>query len=251
MSVFWALVNNDLMLKKRKRSQFSVWTKFYLGIAIVIGLGGYTWSLLQGFIDLNALFSFIPFMIIIPFGVSLSIISSEWQQDTTGWWLSLPYSRGFLLGAKCTTSYLRFVLSMLIILVVGIALALEAIMIKPDLYTMQQLLGGLQLGILNAFWNILISPLPILLGVTLAIVKRSHWRPASPLFWLSFILIINLYFNRFLNFATENAPSGYPPLGISLKISSNDYLAAILVGFALSTLLFAISSYLLDRHVEV
>ena len=140
---------------------------------------------------------------------------------------------------------------MLIILVVGLALALEAILIKPDLYTMQQLFGGLQLGILNAFWNILISPLLIFLGVTLAIVKRSHWKPASPLFWLSFILMINLYFSKFLNFATENAPNGYPPLGISINMSSNNYLALILVAFALSALLFAISSYLLDRHVEV
>lgn len=251
MNVFWALVSNDLMLKKRTSSQFSVWTKLYLGIAIVIGLGGYTWSLLQGFIALNYIFSFIPFLIITSFGVSMSIIGSEWQNDTAGWWLSLPYSRNFLLGAKCTASFLRFIQSMLIILVVGLALALEAILIKPDLYTMQQLFGGLQLGIQNAFWNILLSPIAILLGVTLAIVKQSHWKPALPLFWISFILMINLYFNKFLNFATENAPNDNPPLGISINMSSNNYLALILVAFTLSALLFAISSYLLDRHVEV
>lgn len=109
----------------------------------------------------------------------------------------------------------------------------------------------LQLGAISASWNIMISPLMILLGVTLAILKRSHWKPALPLFWVSYILIINLYFNKFLKFTTEHAPNGYSPLGISLNMSSYTYLTIFLISLVVSALLFLLSTYLLNRHLEV
>lgn len=251
MSVFWALVINDLKLKRRSILHASVWTKFYFSVAIVIGFGGNTWGILRGVNKLDYYLLFAPFLIYFPFGYSMSSISYEWQNETIGWWLTLPYSRTFLLSAKWVASFLRFVKTIVLIFAVVIVLELEAILLRPDLYTVQHLFRDLQFDTIGACYIILLSPLAILVGVTIAIVRRSHWKPASPLFWVGFILLSNVYSVKALGLTPQSAPNGYPTQGIHLSMSGNGLLTTLLISLVASALLFAFSTYILDRHVEV
>lgn len=253
MNAFWALVRNDLQLKKRTIHQVSAWTKFYFGIAIIIGLGGYTWGIIQGFLTWEYYYlAFLPFLIFLPFAYSISMTSKEWRNGTMGWWLTLPYPRSFLLSAKCLASFLHFVKSMVLIVAVVIVLQLEAILIRPDLFTVQQLFRDLQFGAIDSLWEIILfSPLSILVGIVMAIVRRSHLKPALPLFWVGFMLLANVYPAKALGLTPQNAPAGYPIQGLHISMSGNGFITTLLFSLVVSALLFAFSTYILDRHVEV
>lgn len=207
MKAFWALVRNDSKFDKGELRQRTLLNSIYYGIAWALGTGAFLWANVHGFI--NGGFLMWCFLISIPFGNSVYLLNKEWQGGTTGLWLALPYSRSFLLSAKCVASFFRVLMMYATLFAVTQIMTLFNYSALPDFITHPQLLDVLQACAKDLTWLLIISPFSILLGALMVIITRSHWVPVSPLFWVSFGLLTNLYVANAIGLSPLNVPPVY------------------------------------------
>lgn len=251
MKVFLALVRND---SKFGKADPSLLNRIYFGVALGLGQIGLTWATHQGFI--NSGFVMWCFLISIPYVTASYLLNKEWQERTTGWWLTLPYSRSLLLSAKCVASFWR-VLKIYAILFATtlIMMSLYNSMLPNFLRDQQpQFLDLLQACAKDLSWLLIISPFSILLGALMVIMARSHWLPATSLFWAGFGLgfLANLYVAMALGFSSLSTPSNlHLEQGYFLSVNESDFFTTLVISLTISALLFVFSVYLLRRHVEV
>lgn len=248
MKVFLALVRNDSKFEKGDLRRKTLLNSIYFGITYALAIGGFLWADHQGFI--NGGFLMWCFLISIPFANSSYLLNKEWQEGTTGWWLTLPYSRSFLLSAKCVASFLRVLKMYAILFATTQIMTLYNNSTRPNFLPHPQLLDVLQACAKDLTWLLIISPFSILLGALMVIITRSHWVPVSPLFWVSFGLLTNLYVANAIGLSPLNAPPVYLEQGYYLSMNGSDFYTTVLIVLAISAILFAFSVYVLDRHVE-
>ncbi len=249
MKAFWALVRNDSKLEQGDRRQRSLLNSIYFAIALTLGSQGLTWAAHQGFISGG--FFIWCFLISIPYADSIYLNSKEWQEGTTGWWLTLPYSRSILLSAKIVASFWRVLKMYAIFFVSTLVMTLFYNFILPDFLFHPQLLDLFQ-GYANVLaWLLVMSPFSILLGSLIVIIAKSYWAPAHSLSWIGLGLLANLYVAMAFGLAPINTSSALLKQGYFLSVNGTNYFTTLLISLAASTLLFAFSVYLLKRHVEV
>lgn len=248
MSVFWALVRNDLKHGRHHSRPGQTWRKFYAALAILFGVIMYTWAVLKGVIKVEFVLLYLPAFLILPIVFGWQGLKREWGSGTAGWWLALPYSRRVLLGAKATAGFLRFLRVILSLLIVIFLLALEAVLLRSDLYG-NMLSEALRPAMISSLTALILSPLSLLLGITLGVLQSSKWRPALPLFWLLIIIAVNVSDNlghslgiwgKELNLQSYIAFSSLRPAVIL-------YWLGVLASAAI---LYFFAAYVLDRHVE-
>lgn len=249
MNVFLALVRNDSKLENGDRRQRSLLNSIYFGIALALGSGGLTWATHQGFI--NGGFMLWCFLISIPYVDSSYLLNKEWQEETTGWWLTLPYSRSLLLSAKCAASFWRVLKMYAILFAATQIMALVLNSTLPDFIPHPQLLDLLQVCAKDLTWLFIISPFSIILGALMVILTRSYWAPESRLSLLGLGLLANLYVAKALGLSPLSAPSVQLEQGYFLSVNGSDFFTPLLISLAVSALLFAFSVYILKHHVEV
>lgn len=249
MKVFWTLVRNDSKFEKGNRLQSSSLNSISSGIITVLGLGGFLWADHQGFI--NGGFLVWCFLISIPFGHSIYLLNKEWQAGTTGWWLTLPYSRSLLLSAKCVASFLHVIKDYAFILAITLIMMLVQYSTLPNFIPHPQLLDMLQRCAKDLTWLLIISPISILLGTLIVIITRSHWINSSSLSWFWLGLLVNLYVAKALGISPRAVPAVHPEQGYYLSVNGSDFFTPLLISLTVSAILFAFSVYVLKRYVEV
>lgn len=257
MNTFWALVGNDLHAKRgRHRNPYR---KFYSILAVLLGFGWYTYALLEGFINPVFFFVFTPTLLFVMFALSFFHIHHERKNRTEGWWLSLPYSRKFLLSAKITAIVLRFLRILLSVLLIIFLLELEAAILRPEIWT-GDTVEYVILGCIRMLGYMLVmTPMVALFSVTMAVLTGSVWRAAIPLFWVAFIALINLFgatVFKPLHMLGEINPEnlaqyhvGMAQLPLFTWDISVIYLLVYIV--IVPVILFLLSSLVLDRYTEV
>jgi len=249
MKVFWTLVRNDSKFEKGdSRGRYPLNVLSYI-IVYAMGLGGFFWADHQGF--MNGGFLLWCFLISIPFGHSLYLLNKEWQAGTTGWWLTLPYSRSLLLSAKCVASFLQVLKEYAFIFAFTLIMSLIQYSNLPDFIPHPQLIDMLQGCAVDLTWLLIMSPFSILLGALIVIIVRSHWVDASSLSWVGLGLLTNLYVANALGFSPLSKPSLHPEQGYFLSVNGSNFFTTLFVSLVFSTLLFAISVYILKNHVEM
>lgn len=252
MKVLLALINNDYKVfgkgysRDRPLLEFSY--SFLANVLIMVGLG---WVTSQGFINPG----FITWGLLssIPFGVSISLLNKEWQEGTTGWWLTLPYSRSLLLSAKCVASFLLVLVIYAFTLAFTILVRFIKNSTQPAFVPDIQLLDTFQHFAKDLTWMLMISPFSILLGALMVIIVRSHWVPKfSPFWgWVGIGFGGNLYVVNALGHSPLSASSVHLKQGYFSSVNGSIFFTTLLVTLAVSAFLFAFSVYVLDRHVEV
>ncbi|TGE38265.1 hypothetical protein E4K67_09875 [Desulfosporosinus fructosivorans] len=250
MKVFWALVRNDSKLEKDDQRTFL--NQVFSIFTIILVSAGLSWT--AEFINLG--FIVWCLLILTPFGNAIYLLNKEWQEGSTGWWLTLPYSKSVLLSAKCIASFWR------VLKIYGILFATTLIMpfvynsFQPAFLRAQQpqFLDLLQACAKDLSWLLIISPFSITLGALIVIISRSHWAHASSLSWtgVGFGILINLYVAKAFaisplnNLSNRNLEQGY-----FLSVNESYFFTPLLISLTVSALMFIFSVYLLNRHVEV
>ncbi|MGP0577940.1 ABC-2 transporter permease [Paenibacillus peoriae] len=122
----------------------------------------------------------LPYMIIF---MGVGSLRREWENDTYGWWLTLPYPRIWLISAKWIAAILQTMVVILLLFVVG---SLYALFISSTIqpYTFADAASFIVTG-LNWFVMIIaFTPLVIALGLLTASTKYSTLRPLNPILWI-------------------------------------------------------------------
>ncbi|WP_148505196.1 ABC transporter permease subunit [Paenibacillus beijingensis] len=173
------------------------------------------------------------------YGLGWQSIKREIERNTIGWWITLPYSRSKLLGAKyaATTLYifaLYFVYYAAVLLLAGYHVLLfgGAGGIFTDL-----LLGS------RFFVLVIIGAIPFMVafGVFMGCVLISKLKPLSPILWVFVGLSGNVFsWLSVLMFNGNVADFTAVPKPLSV-------VAYLLAAWALSALLIAASAATLNR----
>ncbi|MEC4567637.1 ABC transporter permease subunit [Paenibacillus sp. CMAA1739] len=122
----------------------------------------------------------LPYMIVF---MGVGTLRREWENDTYGWWLTLPYPRMWLISAKWIAAILQTIVVILILFVVGSIYALFISSIIQA-YTFADAASFMIAG-LNWFVMIIgFTPLVIAVGLLTASTKYSTLRPLSPILWI-------------------------------------------------------------------
>jgi len=240
MKEFWALVSNTRGLKRIKKDdsfRSTLWWKIYVGFFCVLAVGALCYGIYSGAINPSFQLILIPLLLLLAFIHSLAAIKREWSGQTASWWLTLPYPRSELLLAKLVGIYIRFLEMVVWSMAILILIAVAGVLLNPILWT-TQVIGGLTVAAVKDYLLIATaSPLVIVLGMLLAVIRHSRLRPLIPPIWILIILLISLLFSG-------KAMAAILPPSYLLFIR-------IVVSLLLSAIIFGVTSYILQEQTEL
>lgn len=215
------------------------WMWFYLGVIVVL-LGAVA-TVFRGFDPIYLAYSTfgLPYLAAM---LMFSQLVREWKRGTIGWWLTLPYRRSRLLGAKYMAS-LVYLIGIILALYAGILLlavyvtAIRGTGIAPILHLFR-VYGVLTLLLTG------VGPLFISLGGLIGAISRSRLKPLQILMWGVFGIGGNS-----LGWMTNIYTARHPlhPWLLNVPLWSTWAIPAMWVG---AILLFVASAAVLDKHLD-
>ncbi|WP_040951671.1 ABC transporter permease [Gorillibacterium massiliense] len=251
--IFWKLVLHELRAKGNWRKQKRVpvhkgwWYAYFLFVVAVI-VGVVTYFAIQKKINQEDTLNFI-------FGVSFSLpymvfvfgnrsIGKEWDNDTNGWWLTLPYPRIWLISAKFVTLLIQLVGVVLVIMAFAI---LYGTLIAQMLYGMSfsDLMNTMQAGLKWMVMLVGFSPLILAVSLFTANARYSSLRPATAMLWvISMTSISFLYQGSASNIFTDKQSAFVYTLNWNMLLyMAISWVAAYLINRA--------SAYVLEKKVSL
>lgn len=241
--LFLKLVKQDIKRRsRRKRHIPRQWWLAYLAFVFLIAIVAATFKVLHGGVSISYIWYFtfaLPFAV---FGVSTGITAHEWKNGTSGWWLSLPFSRLKLIASKFCAGFARGIMIFIVVYVAiaffGLYMMLLGGNFHPGLY-LRFLKQGLE-------WFLLllsISPFMAALGVLFGILNQSRAKPIIPLFWSFWGVMWWLVFSNFGSHLAIHAGSH-----LSLTGTVYDSIAASWIA---AYFMVRLSAYLLDRQLAL
>lgn len=251
MNLFITLVMKDLGVVKNKRWNNSFWNKVYWIIALICGFVLYTVLVMRGKIT-PAFVNVVPVILLYAsFPISISVIKREWRDNTALWWLQLPYSRRMLLGAKFTAALFRFLRTELIALLISAVVWGEGMILQPDIWKMNSLSAALA-GLGKIYLQvILISPLFIAYGMLVVILMRTALKPAAPLFWIFYGVMISFFFSTFFNVLLKGGAGSLGAFAILGLSAQATVFLGIVISLMAAFLIFLFAAFILEKYVEV
>lgn len=230
MIPFLTLVRNDLYFHNKFTHKKLVWFRIYFGVAVILAFFQYTMFLRNTNVEeLQPIKGLWVLLIFYFFILSIRLIIKEWEKNTAGWWLSLPYPRIVLLGAKLTAACLRCFRSIVIFSFISVLMYFEALFIRPDLLATADVKINLISHTLRIIGFIgLLTPITILFGMITGLMHQSKWKPAAPFFWIFFPAVSLAFLKAFgINTSTHHwgANTGLMILADILLISFLTWIA--------------------------
>ncbi|GGE56871.1 hypothetical protein GCM10011391_39730 [Pullulanibacillus camelliae] len=257
-SLFWKLVRHEMNLtgdrSKEKKRQFKRGWKigyalvmlllFFIGTTLLIKTTDFrlsnTWYFTFG----------LPYMV---FFIGFGHAKREWSNDTLGWWLSLPYSRLALIGAKYVANLIQCLMILAAILVVGFIYVVYIAAITSSFNW--PMIG--QFMILGCNWMLLIAlacPILIGLGQFLAISQYTNLRVITPILWFCFMGLGSMVYwsggffeskgnNIYIQFSGDQSVTFFP--------FSTIFIGFIILGWVLIYFVIRLTAYLIDRKLSL
>jgi len=260
--VFWELVRNDarfgstIRLDKNRSKVYELSLKLTapamaLAFAgLLLGLGMHSSNLfaervitILDYLITPSAFT-ICFLFYIPFAFTLEMTPKEWKNGTVGWWLTLPYSRKLLIGAKSMAGYFRFIKLLLILFITGEYVTLLIVYLHPEVGNFALLEYLPQKIIYSCVVTLLLSPFFVSLGSTLGVLSKGRIK-GVPVFFpgLFLAIIVSIFLSSPLS--AVFSPDAYrSPARFSLVLVFG-------TSMGLSALLFFLSAYVLEHKVEL
>lgn len=250
---FWALVRHEFRWKgswrRQNRSGTGRWWRLaYLLLVILIGAGSATYYALQHALNLRAVWFVylgLPYMM---FFWGIGNVKREWENDTWGFWLTLPYPRLWLVAAKWLGTWLQILVVLLAFFLAG-TVYVTAISLFLDSYTLadagRSVIAGLDVLVLAAGF----SPAILALGVLAASAQFTVLRPLSPMLWILILF--------FFGFSYSGLGSWKTGSGLLRQLSGDQtvtwfpyswaILAAMAASWLAAFLLIRFSAYLFEK----
>lgn len=246
-NVFFPLVKHELKwrrnVKKNRRRMPRPWRLTYAAFFLLLVVGLTSFANLRGTVHFQGSWYFtwgLPFMI---FGISINLINREWQNDTVGWWLSLPYKRSQLVFSKLAAGLIRgLILSLIIFVLVGL-FTLYIMFLNGSLYN--HFVGGFLLPGIKWFLLLVgISPFAASAGTFMGILAHTKARPALPLMWFLFWAMFPIAG------MTGITSRIFHESNIAFPFSST-VVIPILISWFVAFIMLRVSAYLLERHLTL
>ncbi|MBE9917380.1 ABC transporter permease subunit [Paenibacillus donghaensis] len=190
-AVFRNLVRHEFKSKgswrRQSRSHITKgWWRAYFLLILISLVGTATYFAINNSLQLNTIWFVtmgFPYMV---FFLGLNAVKREWENDTYGWWLTMPYPRKQLIFAKWLAVWLKIWAGILIVFVIMSAYVLILSLTIPY-YSLDSVVSFMIAGI---NWLSLVagfSPLIIALGILTSTIQNSVLRPISPVLWIVFM----------------------------------------------------------------
>jgi ABC-2 type transport system permease protein len=186
----------------------------------------------------------LPYMIIF---MGVGILRREWENDTYGWWLTLPYPRMWLISAKWIASILQTITIILILFVVG---SLYGLFISSTIqpYTFADAASFIIAGFNWFVMIIAFSPFIIALGLLTVSTKFSTLRPISPILWILLMGGGSVFYwsgdRRIYEQFDHTHPVQWLPFSWHFPV-------AVLISWLAAYLLIRLNAYLLEKKLSI
>ncbi|MEF3307115.1 ABC transporter permease [Paenibacillus sp. GYB003] len=256
-ATFWALVRHELKQKgswrKAARTPFpKFWRIVYVAVVLAAALGITTYFAIVDTKQLDRLWfaTFgLPYFI---FFFGFGHFRREWENDTYGWWLTLPYPRLWLVGAKWAAGMARVLLVWAGVLVFA-ALYASIIALALETYTFADVGAFMATGLRWLAALLGFSPLIMALGLFTATAQYTAIRPITPILWVVFMGGGGTLFSMstaWLNIAGMDDRTGGET---ARSLLSQPWQIAVMMAFGalLAYLVVRLSAYLLERKLRV
>ena len=253
LRMFLSLVHHEWKLKgswrKLDRSQgFGYGRTIYMALLALVAVGVATYSAIHGQLKLHQLWGIaigFPYILVV---MGVLMMRREWENGTFGWWLTLPYSRLSLVGAKFFAAWLRTVaVSCCVYVLISLFAGIIALLVKgyssEDVW-LTMLTGLPLLAIVIGF-----SPFILSLSLLLATIHYTTLRPLSPILWVVIIGGLSTFYNGFQTFI--------PSYHVAHRLFSDQSgllipnLWAMLISWIVAYLFIRIAAYLLERKLSI
>lgn len=248
---FWALVRHEFKLKgswrKQNRSPIAKWWWIgYVSLLLVGAIAVTAYFAINSSLKLEYLWFATLGLPYILFFLGFGSLKREWENDTYGWWLTLPYPRVWLVGAKWLACLMRTLLIVIGILALGTLYATIIAVLAPS-YSLADvgsfiLLGGGWLLTMIGF-----SPLLTILGMLTAGASYTALRPITPVLWVLFMGGGGMIYADVPG--DFGAPSAYQ--AATAPTMSWNMLAAMVAGWFVAYLVIRLVAYLLEKKLRL
>lgn len=225
------------------------WGLIYGLAGLILGLTFFTYAVLNGYMQIQYMNGYgLPFVIM---PIAFTLINKEWKNRTYGWWLSLPYSRVWLLLCKWIGTLLQMLKVYLLFLLLIIVFTLYAMILTGD-YSMATLYDQFETAFKYLLFLLVIFPVIASFGLLTGVIAQTKLKPLMPLMWLMMILSINLFI-QLIN-------SGFAFGSEWFKQDTNSFVAfhlsiacipVFLVNLLLSWIMIQFSAKLLSKHLTI
>ncbi|MED5020590.1 ABC transporter permease subunit [Paenibacillus chibensis] len=197
-AVFRNLVRHEFKSKGswRKQSRTRVargWWLAYCLIILAAAIGTMTYFAVNHELQINSIWYVtmgFPYMV---FFWGYGTVKREWENDTYGWWLTMPYPRAKLITAKWLGIWLKLLIGIVIAFVILSAYVFVLSLALPS-YSLPDVGSFMIAGI---DWLTLVagfSPLIISLGMLMSVIQSTSLRPILPVLWVVFMSSLSLIF---------------------------------------------------------
>ncbi|MCD1260575.1 ABC transporter permease subunit [Paenibacillus athensensis] len=251
-SVFWSLVRHEMAMKGNRRKGSQVARKWWMVYFVVLATAGLVAALyfaLHNELNLPYIWYAtlgIPYIAMM-FGVNS--IKREWDNETQGWWLTLPYRRSLLVAAKWVSSTLLTLAALAAVYIVGTVLA-TGIALGISGYSLANVGGFMIIG-LN--WLLPLAgfcPLLLALGMLIAASQYTKARPISPLLWFLFMGGCSLFYQNFNGFGIKGIVDQVSSGSMELLPYPWEMGALIVAGWLVTGLVLGLIAYLFDKKLS-
>ncbi|TVY04396.1 ABC transporter permease [Cohnella terricola] len=178
---FRYLIKHEIIAEMGRIRQ-GKWIWFYaVFILLLAGASVAVWGYDENYDPSYFLFTayMFPFMI---FGFAVRTLKREWNGGTSGWWLTLPYSRVLLLGAKAIAAFVQIVACMVVYFAIVMLLGVYSRIMFGARVTSISGLFDLEAQLFAVLLGIV--PLMLVIGLLIVAVRRSRMKWLVPLLWI-------------------------------------------------------------------
>ncbi|SDW27252.1 hypothetical protein SAMN05444487_102118 [Marininema mesophilum] len=235
MTTLRLLIKNELRSKTRHRersgstSMPKKWITIYGALALVIVAGIATYLGIQGETKFKEIWYFNWGMLFWATARAGKSVQKEWDNETAGWWLSLPYSRGTLLTAKFFVNLIRWVKTSAVIYIALFIFILYVMALEGKGSEIFDVL------VKGGQWYVLfisLSPFAIGVGILNWVIRKSMFRPMFPLLWILSLIVINILAWLFL----------------TASLTGGEMLGIIAVSWIVTLGVVRLATHILDQH---
>ncbi|MGN7359414.1 ABC transporter permease subunit [Paenibacillus sp. SAF-054] len=255
-AVFRNLVRHELKGKgswrKQNRARMSrKWWLTYCLVILTAVIGFMTYFAIHDQLEINSIWYVtlgFPYMV---FFWGYGSVKREWENDTYGWWLTMPYPRAKLITAKWLGIWLKLLIGIVITFAVVSAYVLLLSLVLPS-YSLSDVGSFMIAGI---DWLALVagfSPLIIALGILISVVQSSSLRPISPVLWIVFMGGLGLIFQLPDSFISENMiQQGTEQMKVEWFPYPWELPIAMGISWILTYAVLTFTAYLLENKLEL
>ncbi|MGD8191658.1 ABC-2 transporter permease [Brevibacillus ginsengisoli] len=254
---FWALVRHEFTLKgswrKQGRSRVTKsWWTIYLALFAIFGVGIVTYFANHHHLELYHLWvvtTGFPYVLIV---TGVSMMKREWENETYGWWLTLPYPRVWLVSSKWIALFLRVVVGASLLFALISLYTVFIILVLPQYAWTDveaSVLTGLNLLILVIGFSPFLTSISMLMGSA----AYTSLRPLIPLLWLVFMSGIGFFYSGINTSLLNNLfiKTGAAEDPVISSPFTWEVLVSMVISWVAAFLVIRLCAYLLDRKISL